>query len=76
MQKYITEHRRNDTALWGSLLRVNHFITFGNTGVPSGLHFILGDYGFLNPILAAFAMSFSSISVVTNSLRLYHAKIS
>ena len=46
------------------------FIAFGRTGVPSGLHFILGDYGFLNPILAAAAMASSSLTVVFNSLRL------
>jgi len=46
------------------------FVAFGRTGVPSGLHFILGDYGFLNPILAAAAMAASSLTVVFNSLRL------
>ena len=50
------------------------FIFFGRTGVPSGLHFILGDYGFLNPILAAAAMATSSLTVVFNSLRLRRFK--
>jgi magnesium-transporting ATPase (P-type) len=50
------------------------FIAFGRTGVPLGLHFILGDYGFLNPILAAAAMATSSLTVVFNSLRLKRFK--
>ncbi|MCI0820865.1 MAG: heavy metal translocating P-type ATPase [Chloroflexi bacterium] len=42
----------------------------GEGGIPQGLRWALGDSGFLNPMLAAFAMALSSVSVVTNSLRL------
>jgi len=50
------------------------YLAFGHTGVPTGLRFILGDYGFLNPILAAAAMAASSVTVVLNSLRLKRFK--
>ncbi len=39
-------------------------------GVPTGLQWAFGKFGFFQPILAAGAMALSSVSVVTNSLRL------
>ena len=46
------------------------YLGFGLGGVPTSLEWAFGESGFLNPKLAAFAMAISSVSVVTNSLRL------
>ena len=43
---------------------------FAGSGVPDALRPVLGEYGFLNPVLAAVAMALSSVTVVSNSLRL------
>ncbi len=39
-------------------------------GIPGFLEPVLGESGFLNPVLAAAAMAISSVTVVSNSLRL------
>ena len=43
---------------------------FSGAGTPEALRPLLGDYGFLNPVLAALAMALSSVTVIANSLRL------
>ncbi|MDE2822480.1 MAG: heavy metal translocating P-type ATPase [Chloroflexota bacterium] len=47
---------------------------FAANGVPEALTPALGEFGFLNPILAAGAMATSSVSVIANSLRLKRSK--
>ena len=43
---------------------------FSDGSVPEILRPLLGEYGFLNPVLAAVAMALSSVTVVSNALRL------
>jgi P-type Cu+ transporter len=61
-------------------IRQNLFFAFvyNALGVPiaAGILFpFLGFHGLLNPIIAAAAMSFSSVSVIANALRLRNAKL-
>jgi Cu+-exporting ATPase len=48
---------------------------FSDGSVPGILSPVLGEYGFLNPVLAAAAMALSSVTVLSNALRLRWAKV-
>ena len=48
---------------------------FSKGSVPGVLSPVLGEYGFLNPVLAAAAMALSSVTVLSNALRLRRAKV-
>jgi Cu+-exporting ATPase len=48
---------------------------FSDGTIPEVLRPFLGEYGFLNPVLAAAAMALSSVTVVSNALRLKRTKM-
>jgi P-type Cu+ transporter len=48
---------------------------FSDGTVPEVLRPFLGEYGLLNPVLAAAAMALSSVTVVSNALRLKRTKL-
>jgi P-type Cu+ transporter len=48
---------------------------FSDGSVPWVLSPVLGEYGFLNPVLAALAMALSSVTVVSNAIRLRRVKV-
>ena len=51
------------------------YVFFNESGVPDSLRWALGEYGFLNPMLAGAAMAISSVTVMGNSLRLRAARL-
>ncbi|HKZ26829.1 MAG TPA: copper-translocating P-type ATPase, partial [Rubrobacteraceae bacterium] len=48
---------------------------FAGGTVPEILHPFFGEYGFLNPVLAAAAMALSSVTVLGNALRLRRTEL-
>ena len=48
---------------------------FSDGSVPGILGPVLGEYGFLNPVLAAAAMALSSVTVLSNALRLRRVQV-
>ena len=48
---------------------------FSDGSVPEVLRPFFGEYGFLNPVLAAAAMALSSVTVLSNALRLRRTKV-
>ena len=48
---------------------------FAGGAVPEALRPFLGEHGFLNPVLAAAAMALSSVTVVSNALRLRRVRV-